>query len=101
MSLITIGYSDSKKDYTGMQVPKPKFGDQLRNGAIVIAYKHISNGGANWYPHGIVLARKRHGIGEFVTWTCIYDVNQDYWFCEGGRYAQDIVEAAKDYEKRF
>lgn len=93
-------WDEGGEDYRGIIVPKPKFGDRLRNGAKVIAYKHVSNGDANWYPNGIVLANKKHGTGEWVVWTaCIYDFKGD-WHCEHGHYFSKIEDATRLFAER-
>lgn len=94
------GYNDSVQgDFVGREVTKPKFGDRLRNGATVIEYKHVENGQHGWYPHGYVLARKRHGIGDYVVWTAICDFRGDEWYCENGHYFEDIASAAKFFKE--
>lgn len=93
-------YWSEATDERGKVIALPRFGDRLRNGAKVVAYKHIDNGSRNWYPNGTVLANIKHGIGEWVVWTAIYDFRDEKWYCENGHYFDKFESAAQFFMER-
>lgn len=81
---------------TGQEITLPEFGDKLPNGATVISYSHVEDGGRGWLPNGIVLCYTGR---EFVTWLLACNERGE-WHAECGHYYPSIVSAASDYESR-
>lgn len=84
----------------------PVLGERLPNGATVVHYTHLDDGGDGWYPNGVVLAStfdhpiyRFHKPEPWVTWNAAFHPDGK-WDCGNGHYFADFFEALDDYRKR-
>ncbi len=83
------------------QMQKPDVGSRLANGATVIAYTHLHDGGDGFRPHGIVLAMRGPGYHPYVVWRTYEGApGQDEWECEVGNYFSNLGDALNCFTDR-